>query len=79
MDSMIEKILELSRLCSLHCDVVLQPLDVQAYLSQQTEQFRPHLQPTQQLRFVPSGQDEWIRGDRVLLGSILDNLLTNAT
>lgn len=79
MDSMIEKILELSRLRSLHCDVVLQPLDVQAYLSQQTEQFRPHLQPTQQLRFVPSGQDEWIRGDRVLLGSILDNLLTNAT
>lgn len=79
MDSMIEKILELSRLQSCHCNVVLQPLDVQAYLSQKIEQFRPHLQPTQQLRLVPSGQNEWIWGDRVLLGSILDNLLTNAT
>ena len=79
MNSMIEKILELSRLQSSHFQVNLKPLDVQGYLNQQIELFRPHLQLNQQLQLMPGDQDLWIMGDRVLLGSILDNLLTNAT
>ncbi|MGL5110646.1 MAG: ATP-binding protein, partial [Vibrio ordalii] len=78
MNSMIEKILELSRLDSEHLSIVLTPLDVNAYLAEQTAKFECHLQPEQRLTFIASQSASWILADKVLLGSALDNVLTNA-
>ncbi|MCG3758156.1 sensor histidine kinase [Vibrio cincinnatiensis] len=78
MDSMIEKILALSRLEGCRLPVTLIPMDVNAYLTEQVEQFRPHLKPQQQLHFFASMESGWILADRVLLGSAVNNVLTNA-
>ncbi|CAM2746797.1 sensor histidine kinase [Vibrio ordalii] len=78
MNSMIEKILELSHLDSEHLHIVLTPLDVNAYLAEQTAKFECHLQSEQRLTFIASQSAPWILADKVLLGSALDNVLTNA-
>ncbi|EOU2462523.1 histidine kinase sensor domain-containing protein [Vibrio navarrensis] len=77
MNSMIEKILELSQLESSQFSVSLKPLDVNAYLTEQAALFEPHLLPGQRIELALCQQAAWIEADPVLLGSALNNLLTN--